>query len=154
MVKGATYSLLVLLLCAQCAEALDAKWTPNGEAPAPFSTKARQQMGMDPAAMAGAAAATAVAPGAAFKFNLFALLVMYLCNNWKVVMAFQEVAGTLLQPLFGAMETKKQQAEAAAKLKAAADARAARLSRLKAQGSAAKNRASSMADDDEEDEQD
>ena len=41
---------------------LDAKWTPNGEAPAPYSTNARQQMGMDPQAMAGMAGADQESP--------------------------------------------------------------------------------------------
>lgn len=87
--------LVVVLLLAvlTCAAGLEAKWTPNGEAPAPYSTKARQAMGMDPAAMAGMAGAAAapVSPGGTLKFNLGCLLVVYLCNNWKIVLAVQEL---------------------------------------------------------------
>jgi hypothetical protein len=65
--------VLVACLLAGC-EALEAKWTPNGEAPAPFSTKARQEMGMDPAAFAGQAQAPLVPPGAGLPFSLGCLV--------------------------------------------------------------------------------
>lgn len=73
------WRLLAVTLVASTS-ALDAKWTPNGEAPAPFSTNARQQMGMDPAAMA----AGAVPPGGSvmLPFNLGALLVM-VCRHGR-----------------------------------------------------------------------
>ena len=54
---------------------LDAKWTPNGEAPAPFSTKARQDMGIDPAAFAGQTQAPGAPPvGGSLQFTIGALV--------------------------------------------------------------------------------
>ena len=125
---------------------LDAKWTPNGEAPAPFSTKARQQMGMDPAAFAGQAAAGAplVPPGTMMKFNLLALLIMYITNNWKMVIAVQDIVLKALQPFLNAAEQKKAAKAREVQAKAKAAARSARLDRLAQASSAA-------ADDDDED---
>ena len=107
---------------------------------------------MDPQAMAGMMGgqgggkpAPPVAPGATLKFNLFALLVVYIANNWKLVMALQDMVMKLLQPFLDAKsaraaETAKE--EAAAAKAAAAKARAARL---KAQASSAP----AAADDDD-----
>ena len=140
--------------------ALDAKWTPNGEAPAPFSTNARTQMGMDPAAMAGQAGQpTAVPPaGSIMKFTGFNLLIMYLCNNWKIVVALQEIIMGILAPVLGGMESRKKAAEVAAKAEAAAAARKARLARLKSQAggrsAVGKTKAASLADDDDDDDDD
>ena len=125
---------------------LDAKWTANGEAPAPYSTNARQQMGMDPQQMAGmmggaggAPQAPPQAPGALLTFSLLSLLVMYIMNNWKLVEGVQDFVMKVISPFTGAMEAKR---EAEAKAAAAADkeaARKARVARLKA----AKGKASS-----------
>jgi len=127
--------LVVVLLLAvlTCAAGLEAKWTPNGEAPAPYSTKARQAMGMDPAAMAGMAGAAAapVSPGGTLKFNLGCLLVVYLCNNWKIVLAVQELVLKLLRPTLAARDAKRDAAERQATIKSTATARKARLERLK-----------------------
>ena len=54
--------------------ALDAKWTPNGEAPAPFSTKARQQTGMNPAAFAGQGQAPLTPPSGGLRLTLGSLV--------------------------------------------------------------------------------
>jgi hypothetical protein len=152
-------SLAMLLSILPCCLALDAKWTPNGEAPAPFSTNARNQMGMDPAAMAGQAGqATAIPPaGSIMKFNVVTLLIVYLCNNWKLVAALQEIVMSLLQPLLGAAESRKQAAAAAAKAEAAAAARRARVSRLKASGgrsAVGKSKAAAVVDDDDDEDED
>ena len=145
----------MLLSILPCCLALDAKWTPNGEAPAPFSTSARNQMGMDPAAMAGQAGqATAIPPaGSIMKFNVVTLLIVYLCNNWKLVAGLQDIVMSLVQPLLGAAESRKQAAAAAAKAEAAAAARRARVSRLKATGGSrsAVGKAKAAADDDDDD---
>ena len=141
---------------------LDAKWTPNGEAPAPYSTNARQQMGMDPQAMAGMAGgqqgAPAQAPGAAFKFSLLALLVMYICNNYKIVEAVQEIVMKLLKPFLDAKAAKEEAAAKQDAADAAAAARKARAARLKAQasggGSKSKKAPAPADDDDEEEEED
>ena len=50
-------SWLLLLCWAGAAAAIKVNWTPNGEAPLPFSQKAREAMGA-----AGQAAATAAPP--------------------------------------------------------------------------------------------
>ena len=133
---------------------LDAKWTPNGEAPAPYSTNARQQMGMDQQAMAGmaaggAGAAPAPAPGATLHFNLIALLVMYICNNWKVVIALQEMIMKLLSPVTGAIGVRKELQAKQAASAAAATAREARLARLRASTAKAASSSGSAGDDDE-----
>ena len=148
-------SLVLVLICAAAVDALDAKWTPNGEAPAPYSTNARQQMGMDPSAMAGQATGAPVVPpggGVMMRFNMGALLVLYLSNNWKVVEAIQALILKLLQPILVAMGDRKAQQAKEALAASAAAARKARIARLKAQGSSAKQ--SAAADDDEEDEED
>ena len=96
---------------------LDAKWTANGESPAPYSTNARQQMGMDPQQMAGQMPgmpgqqqAPPQAPGAMLQFNLLALLVIYLANNWKIVLYLQDMVMTILQPFIGAREARAAEA--------------------------------------------
>jgi len=142
---------LVVLLFAlvTCAAGLEAKWTPNGEAPAPHSTKARQAMGMDPAAMAGmagAAGAPVSPPGGALKFNLGCLLVVYLCNNWKIVLAIQELVLKLLRPTLAARDAKRDAAERQSAIKATATARKARLQRLRQ--SSSKSAGGGSADDD------
>lgn len=127
-------AVLALLCWAVCfCEALDAKWTPNGEAPAPFSTNARNAMGIDPAAFADGTTAGAPPKGAALRFNVGALLIVYLANNWKAVVALQEMILKLLGPLLGASAARS---EAAAKLSsdaAKAAARKARVARLAAE---------------------
>lgn len=120
--------LLLALGCVAACGAIDMKWTPNGEGPAPFSTNARQQMGMDPAAMAGGAPAAPV--GGGLQFGVGALFVMYLANNWKVVVALQKVLGSLLAPLLGAAASRRDQAEQLAAAKKAEAARRARVERL------------------------
>ena len=72
---------LLIAMCVCTCAALDAKWTPNGEAPAPFSTKAREAMGMDPTAFAGQAGNAVVPKGAMLQLTLGALLAMYISNN-------------------------------------------------------------------------
>ena len=127
---------LVLACCACYAMALDAKWTPNGEAPAPFSTKARQDMGIDPAAFAGqtqAQGAPLQVPGALLRFNLGALFVVYLANNWKIVLAVQEFIMKLVQPMLDSKAQQKEAQAEALRLESVAAARKARVSRLKQQ---------------------
>jgi hypothetical protein len=131
---------------------LDAKWTPNGEAPAPYSTNARQQMGMDPEQMAqmagagaGGAQAPAAAPGATLRFSLLSLAIIYLTNNWKLVDGLWAFIMKLLQPLLSSMDARREAQAKATAAEAAKAARAARLARL----SATKAKASSAADDEE-----
>ena len=114
---------------------LDAKWTPNGEAPAPFSTNARQQMGIDPAAFAGQTTAQQPlqVPGATLRFNLVTLVAVYLANNWKLVLAVQDIVMKLLQPFLSAQTQRKEAQAEAARLDSVAAARKARLERLKRQ---------------------
>ena len=92
---------------------------------------------MDPAAMAGmagggGAAAPAPAPGATLKFSLVALIVMYICNNWKVVEVLQTMVMKIIAPMTGAMEQKREASAKLAASEAAAVAREARLARLRA----------------------
>jgi hypothetical protein len=124
---------VALIVALAPSFALDAKWTPNGEAPAPFSTNARQQMGIDPSAFAGQARGPPAVPpkGVGLQFNAGALLVMYLTNNWKVVIALQQIILKLLQPFIGAMDQRRDAQEKASKAATAEAARQARLSRLK-----------------------
>lgn len=134
---------------------LDAKWTPNGEAPEPYSTNARQAAGMDPAQMAGAAAGmpgqpqgAPPAPGATLQFSLLALLVFYLANNWKLVQGIQDIVMKMLAPFINASAVRKETQAKEAAADAAAAAREARAARLRA----AKSKSSSKkaaADDDE-----
>ena len=135
------------------------QWTPNGEAPAPYSTKARQQMGMDPQAMAGmmgqagGAAPPAAVPGATMKFNLAALVVMYLTNNWKLVIALQEIVMKLLKPfldMYNAQQVAKEKAAAAAATAAAREARLRRLSAAKATEGGGGGGAAAEDEDEEE----
>ena len=119
----------LLLCCALCSSlALDMKWTPNGEGPAPFSKNAREQMGMDPAAMAGEPAAAQ--GGGTMKLGLGALLVVYFTNNWNVVIALQGALQRLMGPMLLASASKGAAKAKAADAAAAKRARAARLSRL------------------------
>ena len=109
-------------------------------------------MGMDPQAMAGMqgqGAAPAAAPGAALQFNLIALFVMYLANNWKIVIAIQDLVLKLVQPMLSAADARKESQAKAASAVAAAAQRKARLARLKA--SKAKVSASASADDESDD---
>ena len=127
------------LLVSWCA-AIDMKWTPNGEAPAPYSTKAREAMGMDPAAMAGLQQAGQKAPlappGATLPFTLGCLLIAYIANNWKVALALQEMIMIVLRPFFKQMEAKKAASLKAAELASQAQARRARAERLKSKAPA------------------
>lgn len=119
-------SLLVfgLMLCTGVT-ALDAKWTPNGEAPAPFSTRARQQMGVDPQQFADGSVAGAP-PGGGFKLTLWMLGVMYVANNWNAVLALQAILLKLLDPL---LRSLKAQGESRERARAAAEAERARVAR-------------------------
>jgi hypothetical protein len=116
--------------CSVCA-AIDMKWTPNGEGPAPFSTKARQQMGVDPAAMAGQAQAQG-APGGGLGFSLGMLAVIYLSNNWKIVMALQHLVMQFLAPFLQANGARQEAVRLKAQQAEMERARLARLERLKA----------------------
>lgn len=128
---------LTLLACLCVGNALEASWTPNGEGPAPYSTKAREAMGMDPAAMAGQPAA---AGGGTARLGLYSLAVVYLTNNWNVVIALQQLIMKLLAPfLKSASAAKAAQARAAAEA-TQAEAREARAARL-----AAKRKSASKA---------
>mmetsp|Transcript_88143 Transcript_88143/g.121586 ORF Transcript_88143/g.121586 Transcript_88143/m.121586 type:complete len:155 (+) Transcript_88143:50-514(+) len=119
---------------------LDATWTPNGEGPAPFSTKARQQMGMDPSAMAGAPATGA---GGGLQMGIIMLVVMYLANNWKVALAFQSFVKQLLTPVLKSMSARKEAGE----MKAAAAAKRAEAAARKARRQAAAAKAKSKDDE-------
>lgn len=129
--RGRTWLASWLLVCIAGSSALDVKWTPNGEAPAPFSTKARQQMGMDPAAMAGQASRPAVRPkGVAVRYTLGALAMMYIANNWKMVLVLQDMVMKLLEPFLNARKATQAaatQQETQAQKEAARKARIARL---------------------------
>ena len=129
-------ALLLGCSCALCG-AIDMKWTPNGEGPAPFSTKAREQMGMDPGAFAG----QTQAPAAPTKrgmlgFNLAMLLSIYMANNWKIVLAVSNVLKGLVAPFIGAAAARKAAAAAATERLQLEAARQARLERLKAKTAA------------------
>jgi hypothetical protein len=121
---------------------LDATWTPNGEGPAPFSTKARQEMGMDPTAMAGGATTGA---GGGLQMGSVMLLVMYLANNWNVALAVQAFIMKLLAPLINSISARQK----ANQLQAAAAAKKARLAARKARlkAAAAKDDAEEDGDD-------
>ena len=122
--------VLLLLCCTLCSSlALDMKWTPNGEGPAPFSKNAREQMGMDPAAMAGQPAA-ARGGGGTLGMGLGALLVAYITNNWNVVLALQRAMQRLLGSLLLASASKSVARAQTTDAAAAKRARAARLNRL------------------------
>ena len=122
--------LATTLLLPSCS-ALDVKWTPNGEAPAPYSTNARAKMGMDPAAMAGqAAGAPLTPPGAGLPFTIGALVMVYFANNWKVMIALQEMIMVLLRPFLKAMDARKEAQEQLSQKAAQAAARRARAERL------------------------
>ena len=103
------------------------KWTPNGEGPAPFSTKQREAMGVPPDAMAGQPAAPS---GGTFGLGLGALIVVYFTNNWNVVIALQGVLSKLLGPIMGAAAAKQASRARATNAAQAAQARSARLSRM------------------------
>mmetsp|Transcript_44057 Transcript_44057/g.115776 ORF Transcript_44057/g.115776 Transcript_44057/m.115776 type:complete len:143 (-) Transcript_44057:134-562(-) len=125
------WRVLSFALVVSLTTALDAKWTPNGEAPAPFSTKARQEMGIDPAAFAGQAGSPVTPPGGgSLQLTLGSLLVVYLANNWKIVLALQEFILAMLKPFFSAQDLKREKAEQAEVVAAAAAARTARAARL------------------------
>ena len=118
-----------LLACMCASSALEASWTPNGEGPAPYSTKARQAMGMDPAAMAGTLAA---AGGGTARLGMYSLAVVYLTNNWNVVIALQRIIMKLLEPFLKAAGAAKAAKECASLEAVQAEAREARAKRLAA----------------------
>lgn len=131
-----TRSILLLVLSFSAAtSAIDARWTPNGEGPAPYSTKARQQMGMDPGAFAGQGMAPPRKGGATLGFSLGMLLTMYLANNWKVVEALRKLLFSIIAPLLGAVNERRSAAAADAERLQLETARLARLERLKAKAS-------------------
>jgi len=94
-------------------------------------------MGVDPAAFAGQAQAPLTPPGSSLQLTLGALIVVYLANNWKIVLALQDVLMVALKPLFKTMEDRKVQKEALSVAQSQADARKARAARL-AKSAAAK----------------
>ena len=125
-----SFRLACCVLALGFSAALDMKWTPNGEAPAPFSTKQREAMGMDPSAMAGGQPGQPEEPtGGTLTLGLGALLVVYVTNNWLLVQPLVNVLQGLLGPLLGAAAAPKP-ARKAVSAKDAQKARAARLSRL------------------------
>ena len=141
-----------IVACVVCllplAAGLDAKWTPNGEAPAPFSTRARQEMGIDPQSFAGQTQATKQVTGT-LGLSVGSLLTVYICNNWKLVIMLKEFIMTLLKPFLNSAAAKRE-AQARMDRAAAADsARKARLSRIQAMGTAAKSTKKEEAAEDE-----
>merc|ERR1712087_934251 len=120
-------SALVLATVA-CGAALDMKWTPNGEAPLPFSTKAREQMGVDPAAFAGSQQRLS---GGTVGLGLSSLAIISLTNNWNIVLMLHELVRQMLQPLFTAIQSKQEQKKRVQSAAAAEQARKARLNRLR-----------------------
>ena len=138
--------LLMLAALLPLSSALDAKWTPNGEAPAPFSTRARQEMGIDPQSFAGQTQATKPVSTGTFGLVVGSLLTMYLCNNWKIVLVLQELVMTLLKPLLVSLGAAKEQKAKQARAVQAEAARKARIARLKKSAAA-----SSVVEDDEDD---
>ena len=132
-----TLRTLLLLSVATACAGIDMKWTPNGEAPAPFSTNARNAMGMDPAAFAGQAqAAPLTPPGGGLQLSIGALIVVYLANNWKVFLALQEMVLTMMKPFLQAAGDKKAAAERLSLAESQAEARKARAARLSAKAKA------------------
>lgn len=153
-------SLLIATVLLPSCSAIDMKWTPNGEAPAPYSANARAKMGMDPAAMAGQAqGAPLTPPGAGLPFTIGALVrrrssspspemsgstvhmtmvshslrsqvMVYFANNWKVMIALQEMIMVLLRPFLKAMDARKVAQERHSQQVAQAAARRARAERL------------------------
>jgi hypothetical protein len=75
---------------------LDAKWTPNGDAPAPFSARARAEMGMDEAPGGRRKPVRADNWSDGLKVNLGALVALYLANNWNVALNLQKGTQALL----------------------------------------------------------
>lgn len=133
LVRLAMLRTCVVAWLLGAAAALEPKWTPNGDAPAPYSTRARQQMGMDPGAMAGAPQASGkplVPAKSAAPFAFGALLIIYICNNWKVVEALQALVLQLIEPFLAASRAKQTADAQTAKEGAAVAARKARLARL------------------------
>ena len=57
-------------------------------------------------------------------------MVVYLANNWKIVLALQELVLSALQPFFSAADAKRRQQAEADEQAAAAAARAGRAARL------------------------
>ncbi|KAJ1619170.1 hypothetical protein T492DRAFT_1087691 [Pavlovales sp. CCMP2436] len=83
-------TLLAICACVELAGAINVKWTPNGEAPLPFSQKARDAMGEGAAAAAAAPLSQTqmvLAEVASFG-GLLAFLILvnlgepFLLNNW------------------------------------------------------------------------
>ena len=160
MLPSSRLSLLALVVVASCHGAIarpprvallrlrggiEATWTPNGEAPAPFSTRARQQMGMDPGAMAGGAQPGPGGGGSRLGLSMAA--VIYLCNNWTIAVALRALLMKLLAPLLKALGSRRQAAAQQAQAAAKKQALAARKARLKA---AAARKTQAAKDDEEE----
>ena len=120
--------VLVGVACVS-VHAIDMKWTPNGEGPAPFSTKARQQMGIDPQSFAQAPNIKSVTT----RMGLASLAVMYVTNNWCIVLALRDWLTRLFEPIFRAMRAQKEQKERLATAKAAEAARTNRVNRLRSE---------------------
>jgi hypothetical protein len=65
------------------------------------------------------------------RLALLAQVIVYLANNWKLVLALQEFVLGILKPLLNAQEAKKEQAARSEAAAAQAKARKARAARLK-----------------------
>lgn len=92
-------------------------------------------MGIDPAAFAGQNAAHRGASGGSIGFSISMLLVVYLANNWKVVIALQQLLMHLIDPLIQANRARQAAASSRLQLSQMQKARQARLDRLKAKTS-------------------
>lgn len=123
-------SPLLLLCWAGAAAAIKVNWTPNGEAPLPFSQKAREAMGA-----AGQGAATAAAPlspvqlalGEVSAFGgLIALLILinlgepFVLNDWIQPAMLAKVTSRVRELVSGftSRETADEPARKAAPTKA------------------------------------
>ena len=131
---------LVLVALASRAIALDAKWTPaegTGDGPAPYSTKAREAMGIDPAQMAGGGQA-APKPGGTAGLFLSMMGVVYFANNWKIAESLMNVGMGLAAPFLAQRAAAAEAAVAAENKARMARVREARASRLAADAKKAK----------------
>ena len=132
---------LVLVALASRALALDAKWTPaegTGDGPAPYSTKAREAMGIDPAQMAGGGQAAAPKPGGTAGLFLSMMGVIYFANNWKIAESLMNVGMGLAAPFLAQRAAAAEAAVAAENKARMARVREARASRLAADAKKAK----------------
>ena len=92
-------------------------------------------MGIDPRAAAAQAQAAAVPQGGMMTFSVGMLLTIYLANNWKMVLALQQLVGSMVEPFLSAAAARKAASVAAGEALQLEEARKARLARLKAKTS-------------------